>query len=131
MAAVRVDATANRLRKAVIEFHDREYECWKNGAEEHAGLCRLDRTIDWIENAVAECAVTVQVVSDCDVEDLIEIAEFPVGATENAQSDNKQRRNNGAELDGSGHKRGTISHLDRKSTRLNSSHPSISYAVFC
>src|SRR5438876_9276975 len=24
-----------------------------------------------------------------------------------------------------------LSHLDRKSTRLNSSHPSISYAVFC
>src|SRR5690348_18221697 len=26
---------------------------------------------------------------------------------------------------------GDVSHRDRKSTRLNSSHPSISYAVFC
>src|SRR5690348_17940532 len=26
---------------------------------------------------------------------------------------------------------GTAGHVDRKSTRLNSSHPSISYAVFC
>src|ERR1700745_1806351 len=111
MAAVRVDATANRLRNAAIKFHDREHDRRKNGAEEHAGLRRLDRTIDRIENAVAECAVTVQVVSDCDVEDLIKIAELPVGTTENAQSDNKQRRNNGDELDGSGHKRGTISHL--------------------
>src|SRR5690349_23865618 len=30
-----------------------------------------------------------------------------------------------------GHDRGGISRLDRKSTRLNSSHVEISYAVFC
>src|SRR5689334_24689009 len=29
------------------------------------------------------------------------------------------------------HRRGRVRHQDRKSTRLNSSHSSISYAVFC
>src|SRR5690348_18367409 len=32
---------------------------------------------------------------------------------------------------GSNVKKGAVSEEDRKSTRLNSSHPSISYAVFC
>src|SRR5690348_18514648 len=32
---------------------------------------------------------------------------------------------------GDGRHRGGLIHGDRKSTRLNSSHPSISYAVFC
>src|SRR5438876_3039749 len=35
------------------------------------------------------------------------------------------------ELSGRHLKFGRGSHIDRKSTRLNSSHPSISYAVFC
>src|SRR5699024_9277284 len=33
--------------------------------------------------------------------------------------------------EGGGDERARIAHLDRKSTRLNSSHVSISYAVFC
>src|SRR3712207_8883456 len=35
-------------------------------------------------------------------------------------------------VDGEGHVRALlVAHLDRKSTRLNSSHANISYAVFC
>jgi hypothetical protein len=43
----------------VIEFHYRENYRWKERAEEHAGLRRLDRAIDGIENAVTEDAMAV------------------------------------------------------------------------
>src|SRR3712207_7326257 len=43
----------------------------------------------------------------------------------------EQRAAGGGPLDGGGVEHVARRHLDRKSTRLNSSHANISYAVFC
>src|SRR5690348_17641269 len=43
----------------------------------------------------------------------------------------RRRRRDEVETPRAPRRRGSYHQLDRKSTRLNSSHPSISYAVFC
>src|SRR6516164_497245 len=98
MTAVRINTATNRFRKSVVELHCRQNHRRKDRAEEHAGLRRLDRAIHGIEDAVAEHAVTVQVVSNRYIKHLIEIPKLPVRPSENTQSDSKQRYDNDAEL---------------------------------
>src|SRR5437762_9080242 len=68
-------------------------------------------------------ALPICLIGDVQV-DVVDDRQDP-GRLRRGNGDDRQRRRGGAEQ-GSAH-----SHGDRKSTRLNSSHRCISYAVFC
>src|SRR6266516_3089574 len=59
MTAIGIDTATDRLGEALIEIHHREYHRREYRAKEHTRLCRLDRTVDRVENSITEYAVAV------------------------------------------------------------------------
>jgi hypothetical protein len=59
MTAIGIDTATDRLGEPLIEVHHREYHRREYRAKKHTWLRRLDRTIDRVENSIAEYAVAV------------------------------------------------------------------------
>ncbi len=59
MTAIGIDTATDRLGEALIEIHHREDHRREYRPKEHTRLRRLDRTVDRVENSIAEYAVAI------------------------------------------------------------------------
>src|SRR5829696_2081993 len=75
LALVVLDRTVYALGEAAVDFHHTGYQGRIKWPKEHARRRRGRRAVHLIEAAVAEYAMAIQVVSDGEVERLVEVVQ--------------------------------------------------------
>ena len=93
MAAIGFDAAARRRGKARIELHHRGDQRRIDRPEEHAGRRRRDGVVHATERAIAEHAVTIEIVSQRHIKRLVEILQVPRRLADDQRAQYDERHN--------------------------------------